>query len=1281
MIARRLTLATLVSLCALTGSFALASVSARAALIHNYLSQITEVPPSSGALITGPVTELNAMTVDSGHLWVAEHVSGANQTRVDEFDASTGAFISQMPQAANLDAGGTDQGIAVGHATGEARVYVGSVERLVGEPEGRVAVFDEAGALQATWTGAQTPDKSFGLAGVSSVAADNSTSVGDWAAGDVYAADTVEDAVDVFKPEAGGGEDLVARLTGVEGAPFAFSQGTTRIAVNQLNGDLLVLDKTGSGEAPEVDVFEPTVFGEYVFLRNITGPAGRPFAHATSNLAVDGISGEIYVTEGQVGEELGAVDEFSSAGVYLGRITGVGTPHGNIAAAESVAVDPISHHVYVGDNGAPQPSSVEVFGPDLTIPDVTTEPVSNLETTSVTLVGTVDPDQAGNATCQFTWGTSTSFGDTAPCSTEVPDGNTSVEVHAQIGGLQPDTTYYYRLQASNADGTNPGEAAQDGQFTTPGPGMHGESTSDVTGESVTLEATIDPHGETTSYYFQYGTTSRYEANVPDPPGALVGSGEGDVEVARHVQGLGANTLYHYRIVVLSESSSGHLEEFDGSDQTFTTQRVGGGSPGLPDGREWELITPPEKHGALFLPIGEGLIQASADGNAMADLASQPSEAEPKGYSNAVSVLSTRGPDGWSSQVIAPPHQEGTGPSVNVGTEFRFFSEDLSHAIVQPFGNYEQLSPEATESTDYLRTDYLNGNVNDRCDSSCYQPLVTAANTPPGTVFGKEGAGGIKENGECDLVCGPEVPNATPDLSHIFIESAAPLVAGADGPYEWLAGKLRATGALIEEGGMSETAVLTAFSDDGSRSILTAKGHLYLREIASGGVVRLDAVQGGPANGTASAQYETASTDESRVFFLDPEQLTAAAGGGLYECRVTLLAGEPACDLTLLPNGSGGVAGASEDGTYLYVYGAAGLYVDRYDGTTWTSTKTPITESIGSVSPNGLRQVIGAKPDGLTDGKVSPNGQWLAFMSNEKLTDYDNRDAISGKADEEVYLYSASSNGLVCASCDPTGARPVGVQFSDAHFVTAAYGISAPGPWLAANVPQRTNWDVNPRLPRYLTDRGQLFFDSNDALVPQDVNGTQDVYEYEPLGIGDCSTSSLTFGVQADGCVNLISSGSSAQESALLDTSRSGGDVFFLTAAKLTSQDFDTALDVYDAHECSSQAPCFAPVSVPTPACSTGDSCKAAPSPQPSVFGSPPSATFSGAGNVASSTAPALKSKSLTRTQRLARALRLCKKKKRSQRSACARKARRKYGARKSGKATPNKANAWQRGRA
>jgi hypothetical protein len=266
-------------------------------------------------------------------------------------------------------------------------------------------------------------------------------------------------------------------------------------------------------------------------------------------------------------------------------------------------------------------------------------------------------------------------------------------------------------------------------------------------------------------------------------------------------------------------------------------------------------------------------------------------------------------------------------------------------------------------------------------------------------------------------------------------------------------------------------------------------------------------------------------------------------------------------------------------------------------------------------------------------RVSPDGEWLAFMSQRSLTGYDNRDAVSGLPDQEVYLYSASTGALSCASCDPTGARSVGVEFKNNGLVAR---VPVADSWVAGSVPGWLLAEGENAVyqPRYLSNDGRLYFDSSDALVPLDVNGTEDVYQYEPGGVptGEhaCSPSSASGSVvykpahgfevegrkgeEGAGCVGLISSGSSAEESAFLDASETGGDVFFLTAARLAPQDYDTSLDVYDAHECASSSPCVpAPIELP-PACTTEASCRLSPTSQPSIYGLPSSATFSGPGD-------------------------------------------------------------------
>jgi hypothetical protein len=135
-------------------------------------------------------------------------------------------------------------------------------------------------------------------------------------------------------------------------------------------------------------------------------------------------------------------------------------------------------------------------------------------------------------------------------------------------------------------------------------------------------------------------------------------------------------------------------------------------------------------------------------------------------------------------------------------------------------------------------------------------------------------------------------------------------------------------------------------------------------------------------------------------------------------------------------------------------------------------------------------------------------------------------------------------------------------------------------------------------------------------------------------------------------------------------------VFFLTAERLVTKDVDTALDVYDAHVCSAGSPCFSETAAP-PACITVESCRAAPSSQPGIFGAPSSATFSGQGNLAASpSVPSLMPRGLSRVQRLAKALGGCRRKyakAKRRRARCERVSRKRYGAVKAREINVNKA--------
>ena len=87
--------------------------------------------------------------------------------------------------------------------------------------------------------------------------------------------------------------------------------------------------------------------------------------------------------------------------------------------------------------------------------------------------------------------------------------------------------------------------------------------------------------------------------------------------------------------------------------------------------------------------------------------------------------------------------------------------------------------------------------------------------------------------------------------------------------------------------------------------------------------------------------------------------------------------------------------------------------------------------------------------------------------------------------------------------------------------------------------------------RVMSDDGsRVFFNAYDALVPGDTNGTQDVYQWELPGTGDCTTANPSYSEQNGGCVSLISSGQSPQVSEFIDASADGKDVFFTTGSSL-----------------------------------------------------------------------------------------------------------------------------------
>jgi hypothetical protein len=89
-------------------------------------------------------------------------------------------------------------------------------------------------------------------------------------------------------------------------------------------------------------------------------------------------------------------------------------------------------------------------------PTVEAKPASTIAQTTATLNATVNPNGGNVTTCEFEYGTTNAYGETASCAALPGSGTSAVPVSAAITGLTADTTYHFRLSATNGSGTSKG---------------------------------------------------------------------------------------------------------------------------------------------------------------------------------------------------------------------------------------------------------------------------------------------------------------------------------------------------------------------------------------------------------------------------------------------------------------------------------------------------------------------------------------------------------------------------------------------------------------------------------------------------------------------------------------------------------------------------------------------------------------------------------------------------------------------------------------------------------
>jgi Tol biopolymer transport system component len=1018
----------------------------------------------------------------------------------------------------------------------------------------------------------------------------------------------------------------------------------------------------------DVYVNESNAIAEYDSSGNLLGRSGAGQLNGSLGIGISSAKNELYVpSEGRV-MVLGAPvllptvggGEVSEITNSTAKVTGDINPEGTAttyqfqygpttsygsvspASPQSVGSDSALHEVStqltgllpstdyhyrllaINSNGTShgQDGTFRTDGP----PEVEAEFAIEQAQNSVVVGANVQPNGL-DTHYQVEYGPNESYGSiTAP----VDMGANPTTAEQELTGLQLDTVYHYRFVVTNAEGTAHGP--DETVTTAPVARIESESISGATNAEVTLKASVNDLGVQSTYYFEYGRTGSYGSATPEE--AL------SSEARAPLLGLASETTYHFRVVVKNQFGA-----IDGNDATFTTAP----SPSLilPDGRRYEKVSPTSNaDGNVVTPAPTDLatsegdftnlpFMAAAEGNALVYLG-DPSEAGGTGHSGAGAgnqYLSRRSPGGgWTTENIEPASGE-----ISDSPSYQAFTEDLTAGFMVSNGKEPLVSGAPGEHYSVLYKRTLSASTGP------FEPVFTTK--PPNRGSEEFTAANIPTNEETDFNNPPEPAYAgsSADLGHVLFIANDALTPNAipgsreeNNLYDSHDGALTLVNVL-PEGSTEPNATFGGptlpgepvssdgpsfshdISEDGRRIFWTDlnNGNLYLREDESR-TIQVDAGVGG--GGT----FWTATPDGSEVLF--------TKSGDIYQYDV-----ESGQTTNLTPGAEvQGIAGTSEDLSYVYFVADAALasgaepqecvpdggfggsdgcnlYVlHQGEPVRFIATLSP---EDNQSEPQSYFEDDGDWQPGMRnrEAEVTPDGSHLVFASRGPLTG----DA-SGQS-KDIFIYDYQDGRISCASCNPTGE-------SSGSFLPVSH--------------------INTYTPHWMSSDGtKVFFDSQSALVPQDTDGNVDVYEWEQDGAGSCQRS--------QGCIYLLSAGSSPESSWLLGAGNSGEDVFIATRSQLTPEDQNENVDVYDVR---ANAP-----SPPVQSQCSGSGCQGVPS-TPPVFATPPSVTYNGVGNIEPTVSqPAGASKPLTRAQKLTKALKACKTKPRKKRAACEAQARKKYG--------------------
>jgi sugar lactone lactonase YvrE len=185
-----------------------------------------------------------------------------------------------------------------------------------------------------------------------------------------------------------------------------------------------------------------------------TAGSGNGQFNGPLGVAVDR-AGDVFVTDSGNNR----VEEFSATGQYITQFGSSGSGTGEFSRPAEITI--AGGQAYVVDSGNNRVEKWTVW--ENLPPGVVTGAASSLTPTTATLNATVNPNGAEVTACTFEYGTSVSYGTSVPCASLPGSGESPVPVSAPLTGLSANTTYHFRIVATNSGGTSNGS---DQTFTT-----------------------------------------------------------------------------------------------------------------------------------------------------------------------------------------------------------------------------------------------------------------------------------------------------------------------------------------------------------------------------------------------------------------------------------------------------------------------------------------------------------------------------------------------------------------------------------------------------------------------------------------------------------------------------------------------------------------------------------------------------------------------------------------------------------------------------------------------